>query len=126
MSNRNLLLLFYCMHYKDTCARVCAQSCLTLYDPMDSGLRGSSVLRILRTRILVWVAMIYTLQIYNCFEDRLYILDIFSYGYKISAIFTGFPFHRFLKVQRNIGQGVKKSRFFLGVRNKLLSVDKVV
>ena len=34
-----------------------AQSCLTLWDPMDCNLRGSSVHGILQARILEWVAM---------------------------------------------------------------------
>ena len=36
---------------------VCAQSCLTLCDPMDCSLPGSSVLGILQGRIPDWVAM---------------------------------------------------------------------
>ena len=42
------------------CVCVCvliAQSCLTLYDPMDCSLPGSSVHGILQSRILEWVAM---------------------------------------------------------------------
>ena len=34
-----------------------AQSCLTLCDPMDCSLPGSSACRILQTRILEWVAI---------------------------------------------------------------------
>ena len=34
-----------------------AQSCLTLYDPMDYSLLGSSVFGILQVRILEWVAI---------------------------------------------------------------------
>ena len=34
-----------------------AQSCLTLGDPMDSSLPGSSVHRILQARVLEWVAI---------------------------------------------------------------------
>jgi len=34
-----------------------AQSCLTLCDPMDGSLPGSSVHRIIQARILEWVAM---------------------------------------------------------------------
>ena len=34
-----------------------AQSCLTLCDPMDYSLPGSSVLEILQAKILEWVAM---------------------------------------------------------------------
>ena len=36
---------------------IAAQSCLTLCDPMDCGLPGSSVYGILQARILEWVAM---------------------------------------------------------------------
>ena len=36
---------------------VCAQSCLTLCDPMDCSLLGSSVHGILQARILEWIAM---------------------------------------------------------------------
>ena len=37
-----------------------AQSCLTLCDPMDSSLTGSSVHRILQARILDWVAILFS------------------------------------------------------------------
>ena len=36
---------------------LCAQSCLTLCDPIDCCLSGSSVHKILQARILEWVAM---------------------------------------------------------------------
>ena len=36
---------------------MCAQSCLTLCNPMDCSLPGSSVHGILQERILEWVAM---------------------------------------------------------------------
>ena len=37
-----------------------AQSCLTLCDPMDCNLPGSSVLGILQARILEWVAIFFS------------------------------------------------------------------
>ena len=37
--------------------RVCAQSCLTLFDPMDCSLPGSSVHGIFQARTLEWVAI---------------------------------------------------------------------
>ena len=37
-----------------------AQSCLTLCDPMDSSLPGSSVHGILQVRILAWVAIAFS------------------------------------------------------------------
>ena len=36
---------------------VCAQSCLTLHDPMDCSLAGASVHGIFQARILEWVAI---------------------------------------------------------------------
>ena len=39
------------------CYVLVAQSCLTLWDPMDCSLPGSSVPRILQARILEWVAI---------------------------------------------------------------------
>ena len=45
------------------CVSVCAlviQLCLTLYDPMDCSLPGSSVHGILQARILEWVAISFT------------------------------------------------------------------
>ena len=36
-------------------AIVCAQSCLTLRDPMDCSLPGSSIHGILQARIMEWV-----------------------------------------------------------------------
>ena len=44
---------FYCVKED----RVCAQPSLTLCDPMDCSLPGSSVHRILQARILEWVAI---------------------------------------------------------------------
>ena len=38
-------------------SRVCAQSCLTLYDSMDYSSPGSSVLEIFQIRILKWVVI---------------------------------------------------------------------
>ena len=46
---KNFFLLL-CVHAK------LLQSCLTLWDPMDCSLPGSSVCGILQTRILEWVA----------------------------------------------------------------------
>ncbi|CAN0554066.1 unnamed protein product [Rangifer tarandus platyrhynchus] len=42
------------------CSRVIDQSCLTLYDPMDCRLPGSSVHGILQARILEWVASLFS------------------------------------------------------------------
>ena len=36
---------------------VCAQSCPTLWDPMDCNLPGSSIQRLFQARILEWVAV---------------------------------------------------------------------
>ena len=46
-----LILKIMCLHAK------LFQSCLTLYDPMDGSLPGSSVNGILQERMLEWVAM---------------------------------------------------------------------
>ena len=45
------MIWLICMHAKSR------QSCLTLCDPMDSSLPGSSVHGILQARILEWVAI---------------------------------------------------------------------
>ena len=39
------------------CESVVAQSCLTLCDPMDCSLRGSSLHGIVQERVLAWVAI---------------------------------------------------------------------
>ena len=47
-------------HYRDGCACVCAKSLqlyITLCDPMDQSLPGSSVHGVLQTKILEWVVM---------------------------------------------------------------------
>ena len=41
------------------CVRVCAQSCLTLFDLMDCSLPGSSVHGLFQVRVLEWVAISY-------------------------------------------------------------------
>ena len=50
--NRPLGWCYYCVHVK------LLESCLTLWDPIDYSLPGSSVHRILQTRILERVAML--------------------------------------------------------------------
>ena len=47
--------LFQCMKVKRESE--VAQSCLTLYDPMDCSLPGSSALGIFQARVLEWVAI---------------------------------------------------------------------
>ena len=51
-----LLKVVFCAYACCFCAQP-LQSCLTLCDPMDCSLPGSSVLGILQARILKWVAM---------------------------------------------------------------------
>ena len=46
-----MYILTKCLHAQSL------QSCLTLYDPMDCSLPGSSVHGILQPRLLEWVAM---------------------------------------------------------------------
>ena len=42
-----------------------AQSCLTLSNPMDCSLPGSSVHGIFQARVLEWVAIIFSEQLYE-------------------------------------------------------------
>ena len=50
-------IFFFFWLYLEACwILVCAQSCLTLCDPMDCSLPGSSVCGILQARILEWVS----------------------------------------------------------------------
>ena len=44
-----------------------AQSCLTLSNPMDCSLPGSSVHGILQARVLEWVAIAFSLQVVSSF-----------------------------------------------------------
>ena len=61
----------YCVSFRCTaqwfsyitkCVRMCVRhsGCLTLWDPMDCSLPGSSVHGILQTRILEWVAILFS------------------------------------------------------------------
>ena len=43
-----------------------AQSCLTLYDPVDCSQPGFSVYRILQTRVLEWVAISFSIHLSVC------------------------------------------------------------
>ena len=56
---------------------VCAQSCLTLCDPMDCSPPGSSVHRIFQARILKWVAISYC----NKYTDIYIYVSICIYMY---------------------------------------------
>ena len=53
--------------YFTTAAAKSLQSCLTLCDPMDSSPPGSSVRRILQTRILEWVAISFSIIFHYTF-----------------------------------------------------------
>ena len=64
---------YMCMHAK------LLQSCLTLCDPRDCSLPGSSVHRVLQARILEWVAISFSL---------LYILLYISYSSKTLRLYT--------------------------------------
>ena len=52
--------LLQCMKVK--CEREVAQSCLTLWDPMDCSLPGSSVDGIFQARLLEWVAIAFSVS----------------------------------------------------------------
>ena len=52
-----MIVLLINTYYLLTFSYVCAQSCLTLCDPMDYSPPLSSVHGVLQARILVWVAM---------------------------------------------------------------------
>ena len=52
-----LLTLYHVLSQKEKVKMLVAYFCLTLCDPMDCGLPGSSVHRILQARILEWVAI---------------------------------------------------------------------
>ena len=54
-----------------------AQSCLTLCDPMDCSLPGSSVQGILQGRILEWVAMPSS-RGYSCLRDQTHVSCVSS------------------------------------------------
>ena len=50
-----------------------AQSCLTLSDPMDFSLPGSSIHGIFQARVLEWGAIAFSfILLSNVFEDHLY------------------------------------------------------
>ena len=49
-----------------------AQSCLTLHDPMDCSLPGSSVHGIFQARVLEWGAI--------AFSNKMYCIDIYTWG----------------------------------------------
>ena len=53
------------------CMLVCAQSCLTLCDPMDCSPPGSSVHRMFQTRRLEWVAISYSGGSFRCWDRTL-------------------------------------------------------
>ena len=71
-----------------------AQSCLTLSDPMDCSLPGSSVHGIFQARVLAWGAIVLSEAISNCpllFPSS--ILDTFQSGGLIFQCHIFLPFH---------------------------------
>ena len=57
LDSERLMMLNVCV-----CVCVCAQSCPTLWDPMDCSLPGFSLHGIFQARILEWVAISISLQ----------------------------------------------------------------
>ena len=57
-----------------------AQSCLTLFDPMDRSLPGSSILGILQTRILEWVAIPFS-RGSSRHRDQTWVFISYTYAY---------------------------------------------
>ena len=58
-----------------------AQSCLTLHDPMDCSLPGSSIHGIFQAKILEWGAIAFSFNIYRCWIlSFLHFLELL-YGY---------------------------------------------
>ena len=51
------IFLFFYLKNCNTNVCVCAQSCLTLCDPVDCSPPGSSIRGVLQARILEWVAI---------------------------------------------------------------------
>ena len=45
-----------------------AQLCLTLRDPMDCSLPGSSAHGILQARVLKWGAIVFSKEVVSCFQ----------------------------------------------------------
>ena len=74
----HFILMTWCMRAKKG-AFMCAvllQSCLALYNPMDCSLPGSSVHRILQARILEWVAMPSSREIFLTQESKPHLLGL--------------------------------------------------
>ena len=59
-----------------------AQSCLTLCDPTDCGLPGSSVYEISQARILEWIAISFS-RVSSQIRDRTHVSCIFCIGRQI-------------------------------------------
>ena len=78
MGKWEFLFFFSCSLMKALCVCLVAQSCLTLCNPMDCSLSGSSVHGILRARILEWVAMPsfrgYCLFFFSCVTMKVFSL----------------------------------------------------
>src|SRR5574342_376140 len=65
--------LLQCMKVKSVSEVV--QSCLTLSDPMDCSLPGSSVHGIFQARVLKWVAIAFSIQVYTYVQLCTYVLS---------------------------------------------------
>ena len=60
--------------------REVAQSCLTLNDPMNCSLPGSSVHGIFQARVLEWGAIAFTVRAVNCFQISEKSASVITYG----------------------------------------------
>ena len=82
--------VLYCLTEKGSPLSICAkslQSCLTLCNPMDYILSGSSLHGILQARILMWVATLFSISHYKCTKLILFFWRIFtSASYKVSIL----------------------------------------
>ena len=61
-SNMPSRLLAHSRHSIAAAATKSLQSCLTLYDPIDGGLPGSSIHGIFQARVLEWVAIAFSVK----------------------------------------------------------------
>ena len=68
--------LLQCMKVKSE--REVAQSCLTLSDPMDYSLPGSSIHGIFQARVLEWGAIAFSWNTYKCIYYYTYICAVLS------------------------------------------------
>ena len=111
-----LKFVFYLFEHHVLCAQI-AQSCQTLFDPMDRRLPGSSVRGILQARIPDWIAMPSS-RGSSWFRDWTCVSYVYKLNY-IAIIVASFSYEHDIEIHLSWKENFKKQFLFFTISDIL-------